>query len=183
MTEVEGPVIRTISSKVVYANAWMTVREDEIERPDGSPGLYGYVDKPDFVLVIPMEGDGFHLVEEYRYPIGRRTCSFPQGVAVARDREEEARTELAEETGLTADRLEWLGRLDNAHGTTSQGFHVFVATGLTPGPARREASEQDMTHRWVSRAELERMIHDGRIGDACSIAAYALLLLRERTAK
>ncbi|GIH27711.1 ADP-ribose pyrophosphatase [Acrocarpospora phusangensis] len=176
-------VIRTISSRVVYANAWMTVREDEIERPDGSPGLYGYVDKPDFVLVIPRERDGFHLVQEYRYPIGRRSWSFPQGAAPARDRADEARTELAEETGLTAARLESLGRLDNAHGTITQGFHVYLATGLTPGPARREASEQDMTQTWVPRAELERMIHDGSFRDSCSIAAYALLLLHERTGK
>ncbi|GAA0991612.1 NUDIX hydrolase [Acrocarpospora macrocephala] len=176
-------MIRTISSRVVYANPWMTVREDEIERPDGSPGLYGYVDKPDFVLVIPMERDGFHLVQEFRYPIGRRSWSFPQGAAVARDREEEARIELAEETGLTAVSLEPIGRLDNAHGTTNQGFHVYLATGLTPGPARREASEQDMIQTWVPRAELERMIDDGRVGDSCTVAAYALLLLRERTGK
>ena len=31
------------------------------------------------MLVIPVEGDGFHLVEEYRYPIGKRTWNFPQG--------------------------------------------------------------------------------------------------------
>ncbi|MEV7801896.1 hypothetical protein AB0O28_02980 [Microbispora sp. NPDC088329] len=80
MTEAQ-PVIRQVSSRIVYSNPWMTVREDAVEHPDGSPGLYGYVVRPDFVLIVPEEDDGFHIVEEYRYPIGRRSWSFPQGVA------------------------------------------------------------------------------------------------------
>jgi 8-oxo-dGTP pyrophosphatase MutT (NUDIX family) len=174
------PVIRQISSKVVYSNAWMTVREDRIEHPDGSPGLYGYVVKPDFVLVVPQENDGFHIVEEYRYPIGRRSWSFPQGTAEAGTRDDEARRELAEETGLRAAHLRHLGRLDNAHGLTDQGLHVYLATELTEGPADREPSEQDMRQRWVHRAEFEQMILSGAIADSSTIAAYTLWLLHEQ---
>ncbi|GAA5077622.1 8-oxo-dGTP pyrophosphatase MutT (NUDIX family) [Thermocatellispora tengchongensis] len=174
-----GGVIRRLGSEVVYANAWMSVREDEIERPDGSRGIYGVVDKPDFALVIPMEDDGFHLVQEFRYPVGRRTWSFPQGtVADVTDPVAMARTELAEETGLGAGRIEPLGRLDNAHGTLAQRFHVFLATELAPGEPRREHTEQDMVQQWVPRAEFERMVHEGEITDGCSLAAYALLLMR-----
>ncbi|MCQ0006796.1 hypothetical protein [Actinomadura madurae] len=79
MSEGDGPAVRQVGTRVVYENPWMVVREDEVERLDGSRGIYGVIDKPDFVLVIPIEGDGFHLVEEYRYPIGKRTWSFPQG--------------------------------------------------------------------------------------------------------
>lgn len=46
-------MIRTVSSREVYRNAWMSVREDDIRRPDGSEGVYGVVDKPDYALVIP----------------------------------------------------------------------------------------------------------------------------------
>ncbi|MGR6919403.1 NUDIX domain-containing protein [[Actinomadura] parvosata] len=176
MTEAQ-PVIRRVSSHVVYANAWMTVREDATERPDGSPGVYGYVAKPDFVLVVPEENDGFHLVEEYRYPIGRRSWSFPQGTAEAATREDEARRELMEETGISAARLRFLGRMDNAHGLTDQGLHVYLATGLTQGRADREPSEQDMRQRWVPRTEFERLIRSGAITDSSSIAAYTLWLL------
>ncbi|MEV2216103.1 NUDIX hydrolase [Streptomyces sp. NPDC050997] len=66
-------------SRLVYRNSWMTVREDALRRPDGSDGIYGVVDKPDFVLIIPVEGDGFHIVEQYRYPVGGRFWEFPQG--------------------------------------------------------------------------------------------------------
>ena len=115
MSAEERPAVRQVASRVVYENPWMVVREDEVERLDGSRGMYGVVDKPDFVLVIPEEGDGFHLVEEYRYPIGRRTWSFPQGSAPGRreaDPEELARRELAEETGLRAGTLRRLGYLN-----------------------------------------------------------------------
>ncbi len=172
------PVIRQVSSRVVYRNAWMTVREDAIERPDGSPGLYGYVVRPDFVLIVPEEDDGFHIVEEYRYPIGRRSWSFPQGMAEADTREDEARRELVEETGLLADRLRYLGRMDNAHGMTDQGLHVYLATGLTKGEPRREHTEQDMRQRWVHRTEFEQMILDGVVSDSSSVAAYMLWRLR-----
>ncbi|WP_214325177.1 NUDIX domain-containing protein [Nonomuraea sediminis] len=171
------PVIRQVSSREVYRNPWMTVREDAIERPDGSPGLYGYVVKPDFVLVVPEEDGGFHLVEEYRYPIGRRSWSFPQGSAEADTREDEARRELAEETGLRAARLRHLGCLDNAHGMTNQAVHVFLATGLAEGTASREHTEQDMRQRWVRRAEFEQMISEGSVADSSSVAAYMLWLL------
>ena len=46
----------SLGSRQVYANAWMTVREDPIRRADGSTGIYGVVDKPDFALVIPLHG-------------------------------------------------------------------------------------------------------------------------------
>jgi hypothetical protein len=57
----------------------MQLREDVIQRPDGSQGIYSYVEKPDFALIIPVERDGFHLVEQYRYPVSHRSWEFPQG--------------------------------------------------------------------------------------------------------
>jgi hypothetical protein len=56
--------VETRSSREVYRNPWMTVREDEIVRDDGSLGNYGVVDKPDFALVIPQDDTGFWLVEQ-----------------------------------------------------------------------------------------------------------------------
>jgi len=47
--------IETLSSQVVYQNKWMVVREDKIRRPSGLEGIYGKVEKPDFVAIIPLE--------------------------------------------------------------------------------------------------------------------------------
>ena len=179
----DGADVRTLASGIVYQDGWMRLRRDEIERRDGSRGSYAFVEKADFSLVIPAENDGFHLVEEYRYPIRRRTWSFPQGgfpPGRTGSPDELARLELLQETGLRARSLVRLGFLHCAHGITSQGGHFFLATGLEPGPPEREHEEQDMRQAWVSRTRFEDMITDGVITDDSTLAAYALLLISER---
>ncbi|WP_229406347.1 NUDIX hydrolase [Micromonospora sp. NBRC 110038] len=174
-----GPVTRRITGRTVYRNAWMTVREDAVERPDGSRGVYGVVDKPDFALVVPAEPGGFHLVEQYRYPVGGRYWEFPQGSwsepAGGRGAEELAAAELREETGLTAGTMRHLGRVHVAYGYASQGCHIFLATDLVAGPPAREASESDLVHRFVTHAELRQLVADGSFTDAVSLAALTLL--------
>jgi 8-oxo-dGDP phosphatase len=175
-----------LSTGVVYEDNWMRLRRDEIERRDGSRGTYAVVEKRDFALVIPAENDGFHLVEEYRYPIGRRTWSFPQGgwpAGQSGSPEDLARLELSQETGLRAGTLVKIGFLHCAHGITTQGGYFFVATGLEPGPPEREREEQDMRQEWVPRARFEAMIGEGIITDDSTLAAYALLLIREAAAR
>lgn len=172
-----------LDSREVYVNNWMSVREDAIVRPDGSRGIYGVVDKPDYALVIPCQGDSFHLVEQFRYPLGLRRWEFPQGTAPDRadlDPLALAARELQEETGFTAGVLSEIGLLDVAPGLASQRGRVFVASDLTEGEHDREHEEQDMRTGWFTRTEFEQMIFSGEITDAQSIAAYTLLLLHER---
>lgn len=167
----------------MYRNNWMTVREDDIRRPDGSHGVYGVVDKPDYALIIPMDGNRLHLVEQFRYPLGLRRWEFPQGTApdlADLPAPELAARELREETGLIAGRMTELGLLDVAPGMSSQRGRVFLATDLSEGPPEREHEEQDMRTAWFARHEVEKLIARGEITDAQSVAAYALLLLHER---
>lgn len=197
-------------SRLVYRNAWMRVREDTLRRSDGSDGIYGVVDKPDFVLIVPVEDNGFHLVEQYRYPVSGRFWEFPQGSWPERpagedgavhsgagapslpagapslpadadaDAEALARAELREETGLVARQLTWLGRLHVAHGYSSQGCHIFLAEDMTQRAPQREATEADMVQRWVSAAELETMVAVGEFVDGPSLAALTLLRRYQR---
>ena len=175
--------IERMSSREVYRNSWMTVREDAIRRPDGSHGIYGVIDKPTYALVVAQDGDLFHLVEQYRYPIGLRRWEFPQGTAPdLADLEplELAARELREETGLRADSLVRLGQLDVAPGMSSQRGWVFLATGLTQGEHERELEEQDMHSAWFTGAQVEQMIRAGDITDAQTIAAWAMVMLTAR---
>lgn len=177
--------MQTLTSRQVYANAWMTVREDGVLRADGSEGIFGVVDKPTAAVVIPLDGgaaDGrLHLVEQFRYPVGARRWEFPMGTAPDRaeqDPAELAARELVEETGLVAGRMELLGDIDVAPGMSSQRGHVFLATELAAGPHRREATEQDMRTRWFAVAEFEDMVRRSDVVDAQTLAAYLLLRLR-----
>jgi 8-oxo-dGDP phosphatase len=174
--------VQKLSSRQVYANAWMTLREDTIRRDDGTEGIYGVVEKPTAAIVIPRDGDRLHLVEQFRYPVGQRRWEFPMGTAPDRvevDPAELAARELAEETGLVAGHMELLGDLDLAAGMSNQREHVFLATDLRKGPTCREHSEQDMRSCWFTTAEFEEMVRRSEIVDAQSLAAYLLMRLHE----
>jgi 8-oxo-dGTP pyrophosphatase MutT (NUDIX family) len=173
----DDPPIRQISTREVYTNPWLRLREDQVRYPDGSQGVYSVVDKPDFALVLPCVDDGFWLVQQFRYTVGSRQWEFPQGGwphGRSGSPEELAAAELAEETGLRAGSLRHLGRLFVAYGFTSQQYHVFLGEDLMPGEPDREATEADMICAWRSRAELDGMIADGTFADAHSLAALAL---------
>lgn len=158
----------------------MTVREDDIEREDGSAGIFGVVEKEDFALIIPSHNDGFILVEQFRYPVSGRFWEFPQGSwedLPGTPLETLARAELEEETGYTAGEMRHLGHLFEAYGYSNQGFDVYLAADLTHGATVRSLEEQDMRVDYFSTADFERMIRDGVIRDAPTIAAYTLLRL------
>jgi 8-oxo-dGTP pyrophosphatase MutT (NUDIX family) len=176
--------IERITSREVYRNPWMIVREDDVRRQDGSTGIYGVIDKPTYALVIARDGDRFRLVEQFRYPIGLRRWEFPQGTAPGTLEGNEpppadlAARELREETGLRAASMVILGQLDVAPGMSSQRGWVFLATGITEGDHDREPEEQDMHSEWFTGTAVERMIVDGVITDAQTIAAWTLFRLR-----
>ena len=71
--------IKTTASKIVYGDRWMRVREDQIERMNGRPGIYSVVEKLDYSLIIPHDDQGVFLVEQYRYPVQARHWSFRKG--------------------------------------------------------------------------------------------------------
>jgi ADP-ribose pyrophosphatase len=174
--------IKTLSSRIAYENRWTRLREDIIRWPDGSEGLYGVVERADFVVIFPHHANGdVTLVEQYRYPVRRRMIELPMGMWEEKpgtDPAEVARGELAEETGLLATSLIRVGEVFQGAGYSNQRGHVFHATGLRRGEARREISEQDMTTHRMPIDQLEAMIRGGEITDAITIAAFALLRLK-----
>lgn len=172
--------MRKTASRVVYENRWMTVREDAIERADGSSGIYGVVEKPDFALVVPFEGDAVYLVEQYRYPVGARFREFPQGSwedDPGADPLALACGELEEETGLRAASMERLGHLYEAYGFSTQGFHVYLATELQQGIPTPTIEEQGIRVERVTIPDFEQLVLQGQIKDAPTLAAYSLLRL------
>ena len=173
--------IEQLASREIYRSPWLRLREDDVAFADGSRGTYSVVEKQDFVVVLPWADGGFWLVEQYRYPVASRQWEFPQGgwsAGHGGSTEELAAAELAEETGFRAGRYEHLGRMFAAYGYSSQSFDVFRATDLTPGPPRREVTEQDMVHRWFAEDDVRSMVATGVLADSHSVAALMLNDLR-----
>jgi ADP-ribose pyrophosphatase len=171
--------IERLDSKVVYRNRWMTVREDEIRRGDGSLGVYGVVEKRDFAVIAAVQDGHVLLVEQYRYPVGAHHWELPQGAWEMMDDEHSslARAELRHETGLVADSLSHVGHLFLGYGFCTQGYDVFLAEGVHQDVGTANEAP-GVASRPFSIREFERMIRNGAIPDAATVAAFGLLRLK-----
>lgn len=177
------PDVRCVERTIVYQNPWTTLTEDIVERRDGSRGLYAVMRSRDFALVIPFDGERYHLVEQYRYPVEARHWEFPQGSVAepeALSAQQVAEVELAEEAGLEAGTWQHLGFLHAGYGRSSGGFDVFLATDLSSVPPRRELEEKDMRTGAFTMDEVWSLIDNGRMTDSHSVAALTLLGRRRR---
>ncbi len=52
---------------------------------------------------------------------------------------------------------------------------MFLAEDLQSGQVAREATEQDMEHRWVTEQEFRQLVRASDVVDGASLAAYSLL--------
>lgn len=168
--------IRTLSSREIYRNPWLRLREDQIERSNGKNGIYSVVDKDDCAAIIPIDGEIIYLIEQFRYTIQERALELPQGgwETPDVDPEELARGELREETGLVASSMIYLGWMWIAYGFSRQKQHVYLATGLTHTEKEPDPEEHDLVLHTVRIAEFERMVLDGTIRDVCTLGAWGL---------
>ena len=176
---VPAPSITTLSTREIYRNRWLRIREDKILRSNGKEGIYSVVDKDECAIILPIDQGRVWLVEQFRYTIQQRAWELPQGgweEAIV-DPEELARGELKEETGLHADRMVRLGALWIAYGFARQKQHVYLASGLTQAMTDRDAEEHDLVVRSFAIEDFERMMREGTIADASTLAAWGLYQL------
>ncbi|MGA2727893.1 MAG: NUDIX hydrolase [Terracidiphilus sp.] len=174
-----APSITTLSSREIYRNRWLRLREDRILRSNGKEGIYSVVDKDECAIILPIENGRVWLVEQFRYTIQARAWELPQGGWEKEivDPEELARGELKEETGLQAERMEQMGTLWIAYGFARQKQHVFLASDLNQSKTDRDAEEHDLVVRSFAIEDFARMMREGTIADASTLAAWGLYQL------
>ncbi|WP_203567505.1 NUDIX domain-containing protein [Aestuariimicrobium ganziense] len=172
---------QTNSSHVVYENAWIRVRHDEVARPDGSDGVYGVVESrnPAVFIVAIDEDDRVHLVRLDRYTTGEQ-WEVPAGGTDGEDPLTAAQRELREETGHVARDWQRLGELWALNGVCRARHHVFLARDLHPAEGH-EGNQQDeegiSQTRWVPWADVLRMLREGEIQDGETVSALMLAAL------
>ncbi len=171
----------TLSSREIYLNPWIRVREDQVLKPNGSPGIYGVVEyRNRAVGVVPIDNDGYTwLVGQYRYTHNRYEWEIPEGGCPEGESLEDcARRELLEETGLVASELEPLLldiQLSNSIG--NETAHLFIARGLTQETPQPEDTEQIAIRR-LPLSEAIQMAATGQIRDSMSVIALLFLARR-----
>ncbi|MDQ3743898.1 MAG: NUDIX hydrolase [Acidobacteriota bacterium] len=170
---------RRLSARQVYDNPWISVREDEVVRPDGQPGIYGVVHFKNIAVgVLAVEEDSLYLVGQYRYTLERYSWEIPEGgCAPGEDPLEAARRELEEETGLRARRWLKLGEAHLSNSATDELAFWYLAEELERGDPRPEGTERLLVRR-VGLKEALEMTTSGEITDALSMLAIMQFHLR-----
>ena len=170
------------SRPVAYENPWIVVYHDEVIRPDGQPGIYGVVHfRTRAVGVVAFDDhDRILLVGQHRYTLDRYSWEIPEGGSpLDEDPRVGAERELAEETGYRGGTWRELIRFTESNSVTDEEGVFFVATGLEPGEAAPDGTE-DLTTRWVPFIEALALIDSGEIHDVMTQMAL-LAVARERS--
>jgi 8-oxo-dGTP pyrophosphatase MutT (NUDIX family) len=160
-----------LSSRIVYSNPWISVREDQVLCPDASPGIYGVVETRIATGVIALTEQGeIYLVGQYRYPVDEYSWEIIEGGAdKGEDPMQAARRELREEAGIEAASLEPLGgqiQLSNCY--SAEVGYLYLARGLRHGPSAPDHTEI-LQLKKLPLGEAVAMVDAGQIKDGLSI--------------
>jgi 8-oxo-dGTP pyrophosphatase MutT (NUDIX family) len=176
---------KRLTKKIAYDNPWIQVSHEEVQRPNGSEGIYGVVHfKSRAIGVVAIDSDDTTwLVKQSRYPNNEFTIEIPEGGGPLDEAPiEAAKRELKEEVGLIADHWEPLLEMRTSNSVTDEVAYVFLASDLTQGEQALEETE-DIEVIKVPFSDAVEMALDGAIVDAISVAAILkVALLRERNA-
>ena len=168
---------QTKSTRNIYENAWIKVREDAVTRPDGNDGIYGVVSmKNRAVGVVPLHADGtVTLVGQFRYPTQVYSWEIPEGGCPPEESLLDcARRELREETGLIAQSIIPLGgEIHLSNSVCDERGYLFLATELSQGEWAPEGTEELALQR-LPLGEAVEMALRGEINDGLSVLALVL---------
>lgn len=152
----------------------LVVDIEQMEVRIGHKGWHTFqvVRHPGGVGVLPLHDDGtVTLIRQLRPSVAATLLEIPAGRL---DPGEEPAAcglrELAEETGLSAARLDPLGVILTSPGVFDEAIHLYLATGLAQGEADPEQYEEIEAVR-MPLEEALRMATDGRIRDSKTIIA------------
>lgn len=173
---------KKISGESVYDGIFLKMKRDTVSLPDGQYAVREYLEHPGAVAILAVLDDGRILLErQYRYPIAQAVIEIPAGkLNAGEDPLLCAQRELQEETGYTAKHWSKIRRIHPVISYSTEFIDIYLAEGLSPGPARLDEEE----FLDVFAAPLEELLHwveMGKITDVKTIiSTYWLERRRSR---
>ena len=163
---------KTLSSRPIYQNRWLSLREDLVALPDGRTTIYGVVTCGECVGILPfLDKHTVLLVKQYRYVAKRVTWEMPTGGLHAGESiEAAAQRELSEEGGYRAGRLTRISSFHTSKSVLDETAHLFIGEELT----RLERPPDDTEFievRTFPFTDALRMVLQDEIVDAMTIIA------------
>lgn len=168
----------TISEEKVHEGVILDFSLRKVRLPDGTIVGREIASNRGAVVIVPLtEANEVRLVKQFRSAAQDWIIELPAGgLELNEDPDEAAPRELLEETGDQAVNWQKLGGLYSAPGILTEYLHLYLATGLTPGPNQPEFDEflEIMTVPW---AEVMAMIQRNEINDAKTVSGLMIAAL------
>lgn len=168
------------SSEVIYKGNIITVERDIAVLENGKEAIREVVRHPGGVGVVAMDDEGYiYMVRQFRYPYSETTLEIPAGKLDknGEDTLSAGKRELREETGLTADEMEYLGTFYATPGFCDESITVYFAKGLHQGEKDPDDDEFVECERY-RLDELVDMISSGKIHDAKTV--IGILMVKQK---
>lgn len=161
-----------ISTKKVYENPWISVREDAVLKPNGSEWIFGIVSiQTGANVIIIDESNNIYLNLEYSYGLGDYEHKLPWwGIDPWETPLEWAKREILEEVGIIAHEWISLGSFRPLTSVLDTVEHIFLARDIERGNTYHESGEVIKTVKIPYRDALE-MVMKNEIIHASSIIA------------
>lgn len=167
-----------VASRTIYSGSLLTLRTDEV-RMGGHTATRETVEHPGAVVIVALdEHDQVVLVNQYRHPVRARLDELPAGILDVEGESalQAARRELAEETGLVADRWDVLLDLHPSPGFSTEAIRIFLARGLHESDASGFEPEHEEATLTVTREPLAEAVRRALAGSITNASAVAGLL-------
>jgi ADP-ribose pyrophosphatase len=170
---------KTISTRDIYHNNWMSLREDIAELPNGHTTIYGVCTFGECVGILPFIDDSVILVRQYRYVQGEsHRWEMPTGAMHDGESPEDAvQRELSEEAGYRASRLIPVSTFYTSKSIVDETAHLYLGYGLVQHSLPPDDTEFLEVAAFPFDEAL-RMVRDSEIRDAMTVIAvlHAALL-------
>lgn len=167
---------KTRSTREVYRNPWMRLREDVAEMPNGRTTIYGVCEFGQCVGVLPfVDDEHVVMVRQYRY-VQRENHRWEMptgGVHVGEPPEAAAQRELMEEAGYRAGRLTWVNSYFTSKSVCDEVAHLYVGRDLAQTTAIPDETEF-MEIAVLPFQDVYRMVLASEIRDSMTVIAVLL---------
>lgn len=166
---------KTVTSNVISKNKFWEYHCNTFTIDDSYVGEYHFVHTKGSSLVIPVMEDGrVLLLRQYRYLAKREGLEFPCGlIEKGISPEQNAMKELREESGFTAEKLEYAGAFAPSIGVCDEVCHIFIANKLSKKPLQPDETEEFLIE-YYHPYEVDSLIRSLTIWDGLTISAWAI---------
>jgi ADP-ribose pyrophosphatase len=158
---------------------WVALVEKAVEfTPGAELQTYHCLTQRPYVGMLAQTTEGLiPVVRQYRPAVEEFTWEFPAGtVDDGEDPEIAVRREIEEETGAVVTSVTYLGNYHPDTGRLMVPSYAYYARCL-PASGSSTSAEEGLTVKYVTHAELKRMILDGSFRHQLHIAIYGAALV------